>query len=125
MQSDMLVEMFRKRSDFMRALEKAKPGSYPDWPIDVSSKASQKILRELTLRGVEEAFEALQHLKNWKEHRDDTDDAFDREEFLEEFVDALNYFYAVMILVGVTPEELFETYCKKDEKIHNRISGNQ
>ena len=50
--SDKLSEMFRLRSDFMTAIKERYPSSYPDWPVDVSKKRSQKALRETALKGV-------------------------------------------------------------------------
>ena len=119
--SDKLSEMFRLRSDFMAAIKERYPSSYPDWPVDVSKKRSQKALRETALKGVEEMFEALQHLKNWKTHKRKGDSDFDREEFLEEMVDAFNYFFALLVALDCNPEEFFEAYCKKDKIIHQRI----
>ena len=120
---DKLTEIFDKRVSFMTALKDKKPNEYPSWPVDLSDKASQQHLRDLALRGVEEMFEALQHLKNWKPHRDTELKEFDREEFLEEVVDAFNYFFSVLILVDVDANELFDAYCKKDKKIHRRLGS--
>ena len=105
----------------MRALRDKKRDSYPEWPIDLSDKISQQHVRDMSLRGVEEMFEALQHLKNWKPHRDSDLPDFNKEEFLEEVVDAFNYFFSVLVLIGVNDDELFEAYCQKDDIIHNRL----
>ena len=118
---DRLKQMFLLRRSFMLLLEEKKPGSYPEWPLDLSKKESQQILRDTALKGIEEMFEALQHLKNWKPHRDTDIPEFDRSEFLEEVVDAFNYFLSVMELVGISEDELFDAYQKKDEIIRNRI----
>jgi dimeric dUTPase (all-alpha-NTP-PPase superfamily) len=66
-------------------------------------------------------FEALQHLKNWKPHKKTESPDFDREEFLEEVVDAFNYFFSLLVLTGVSSGELYEAYCKKDQIIHERL----
>lgn len=123
MNEDKLDEMFRLRQEFMYSIKEKFPSSYPEWPVDVSKKRTQKHIRETTLKGVEEMFEALQHLKNWKTHKLRGSKDFDREEFLEEFVDAFNYFFAVLVMLGVTPEELFNSYVAKDSKIHDRLRG--
>lgn len=124
MVNDRLDQIFALRSQFMRMLEEEKPGSYPEWPLNISSKESQQVLRDTALKGIEEMFEALQHLKNWKPHRDTDMPEFDRGEFLEEVVDAFNYFLSVLVLVGVDQEEFFEAYAKKDSVIRKRlISG--
>jgi hypothetical protein len=121
--SDKLSKMFSLREEFMRSIKEKFPSSYPDWPVDVGKKRSQKALRETALKGVEEMFEALQHLKNWKTHKQKGDNAFDREEFLEEMVDAFNYFFAMLVMLGVTPDEFFDAYISKNKKIHDRLTG--
>ena len=118
---DKLDEMFRLRQSFMEAMKDAKPGIYPSWPADISEKESQQLLRDTALKGVEEMFEALGHLKNWKPHRTTEITEFDRDEFLEEIVDAFNYFFSILVLTGVTSDELFNTYVKKDDIIHKRL----
>jgi dimeric dUTPase (all-alpha-NTP-PPase superfamily) len=77
----------------------------------------------MTLRGVEEVFEALQHLKNTKTHRMTEVTDFNRAEFLEEFVDSFNYFLSVLIITGFTPQDLFDAYVEKDKKIHDRLEN--
>ena len=67
--SDRLTEIFRRRESFMNRLRKSIPESSPVWPVDLSLKENQQHVRDMALRGVEEMFEALQHLKNWKPHR--------------------------------------------------------
>jgi len=118
---DKLDEMFRLRQSFMEAMKEVKPGIYPSWPVDISEKESQQLLRDTALKGVEEMFEALGHLKNWKPHRTTEITEFDRDEFLEEIVDAFNYFFSILVLTGVTSDELFNTYVKKDDIIHKRL----
>ncbi len=113
--------MFGMREDFMNMLKDSVPGSHPVWPLDLSSKTDQQFCRDMALRGVEEMFEALQHLKNWKPHRVTEVKEFDKEEFLEEVVDAFNYFFSLVILTGFTSEELYDAYLKKDKIIHERL----
>ena len=118
-----LKEMFDLRKTFIERMQKERPGSYPI-PIpmkDLASKESQQVCRDLALRGVEEMFEALQHLKNWKPHKLTEDRTFNKEEFLEEIVDAFNYFMALLIVVDVDEEKLFKAYVKKDQKIRKRL----
>ena len=107
----------------MKSLRQKNPNISPAWPVDLGDKESQQHIRDMALRGVEEMFEALQHLKNWKPHRSTEVKDFSREEFLEEIVDAFNYFLSVLILVGVSPDELFEAYEKKDKIIRQRIES--
>ena len=82
--NDRLKIIFKLRREFMDNLSEIIPSAIPD-NIDITSKEGQKYLRDLALHGVEEMFEALQHLKNWKSHRQtDLGDKPNSEEFLEE-----------------------------------------
>jgi len=120
--TDSLTEMFSLRKEFMVALnEKSK--IYPQWPLDVSKKENQQILRDCVLRGVEEMFEALQELKNNKPHRKTEISHFDLDAFVEENVDAFNYFLTTLVLVGVTPEQFFESYKRKHRVILDRLEN--
>ena len=119
--SDRLSEIFERRESFMIKLRENMPGSSPCWPVDLSLKENQQHVRDMALRGVEEMFEALQHLKNWKPHRQTEIKDFDREEFLEEIVDAFNYFLSILVLTGFSDEDLMSAYRKKDEIINGRL----
>lgn len=119
---DKLDDIFHKRNSFMKEIQSKFPNSYPEqWPINISDKSSQTVLRETALKGVEEMFEALQHLKNWKSHRETDMPEIDREEFLEEIVDAFNYFFSLMILIGVDVDEFYNAFNAKDEIIRRRL----
>lgn len=120
---DRLAKMFQLREEFMKAIRE-KRGAYGEWPVDIGDKKSQQMLREITLKGVEEMFEALGELKNWKSHRVTEDRNVNRDAFLEEIVDAFNYFFAVLILSGVDSDELFNAYLKKNAVIHDRLNNN-
>jgi NTP pyrophosphatase (non-canonical NTP hydrolase) len=122
---DKLDKMFQMRKDFMTALSAHVPNAYPQQPIDLSSKKSQQHFRDLALRGVEEIFEALQHLKNTKPHRvTEITEPVDVESFKEEMVDAFNFFFTLLILMDVEAEDLYDAFQKKDQIIHDRIRNN-
>ena len=120
---DRLFEIFQLRREFLSKLRSYIPDSQPEVPIDISTKKGQQHCRDLALRGVEEMFEALQHLKNWKTHKLTEDPEFDRDEFLEEVVDAFNYFFALLIAVDCDEDEFFDAFLKKDAIIHDRIKN--
>lgn len=121
MSPDKLEEMFLLRAEFMRELRSSMPHAQPAWPVDISDKKSQQYCRDLALKGVEEVFEALQHFKNWKPHRQSENGEFDREKFLEEMVDSFNYFFSLLIAAGFSAEDLHRAYVEKDKVIHARI----
>lgn len=121
MKDDMLTSIFEKRESFMELIRDKFPDTYNSWPLDIGKKSSQIQLRETALKGVEEMFEALGHLKNWKPHRETDMPEINREEFLEEIVDSYNYFFSLMILIGVDVDEFYAAFNKKDKKIRERI----
>jgi hypothetical protein len=117
--------MFEKRLEFINMMKELIPDSYPEFPLDISQKASQQVCRDLALKGVEEMFEALQHLKNWKPHRqtDLSTEQFNHDEFLEEIVDAFNYFFAMLIITGFNEDDLFNAFLMKDNIIRERLTN--
>jgi len=117
---DRLLEIFRRRESFMKSLGDSS-GESMNWPLDLSKKENQQHVRDMALRGVEEMFEALQHLKNWKPHRKTEITEFDREEFLEEIVDAFNYFLSILVLTGFDDNDLIDAYRRKDKIINERL----
>ena len=120
---DRLAEIFAMRLSFLQEMKDKIPSAQPDLPIEISSKQGQQYCRDIALRGVEEMFEALQHLKNWKSHRLTEVPEFDRSEFLEEVVDAFNYFFALLIAVDCDEDEFFDAFLKKDKIIHERLKN--
>lgn len=121
---DKLEEMFILREKFMEAMRSSGRGYMVQWPLEIGEKKSQQLVREITLKGIEELFEALSELKNWKSHKVTEDPVVDRDAFLEEMVDAFNYFFAVLVLSGFSPQEFYESYVKKDSVIHQRLKNN-
>lgn len=120
---DKLTRMFVLRREFMHKLQEKLPSDYPEYPLDLSKKKHQQYARDIALRGVEEVFESLQTLKNWKPHRQTEITDFDSDEFLEEIVDSFNYFFSLLILVGFDEDDLYEMYCKKDKIINDRLDS--
>ena len=120
---DKLDEIFELRRNFITALSDSVPGSYPDLPADLSEKSNQQFCRDLALRGVEELIEAVQELKNSKTHRQTEIKEFDRNAFLEEIVDSLNFVFSLVIVSGFTEDDLFDAYLKKDKILHDRLNS--
>ena len=116
-----LEDIFEKRENFMSLIKDKYPETYKSWPLNITEKDSQSILRDTALKGVEEMFEALGHLKNWKPHRDTEMPDVNKDEFLEEIVDAFNYFFSLLILTGVSSEDFYSAFIKKDKIIRERL----
>ena len=119
MSSDKLQNMFDQQKEFMLLLKKHR--NFPSWPIDITTKKGQQFCREIVFNSVEEYFEALHHLKNWKSHRVTEIKNIQRDKFIEELCDMLHYFIELSIVVGVSPDELYDAYMKKGEINESRI----
>lgn len=117
---DKLQKMWEQQESFMRLLQTKR--DFPKFPLDLNRKQDQKFLKGITHECMHELFEANLLLKNSKDHRVTEVQGFDREDYIEEMSDALHYFFEILILCGVTPDELFQSYMDKGEKNVRRIS---
>lgn len=118
---DKLQEMWKQQYDFMKLLQKRR--NFPSFPVDMSTKSGQKFLKGITHECMHELFEANLLLKNSKDHRLTDIKEFNKEEYVEELVDALHYFFEIVICSGITLEELHSSYLKKGEVNINRIEN--
>lgn len=118
-----LDKMFQMRIEFLAHLRKTREPDLPVEPLDITLKQSQQLVRSLILKGVEEMFEALVHFKNWKTHKLTENKEFDKEAFLEEMVDAFNYFLSACTMLGISSDEFFDAFVKKDRIIHERLEN--
>lgn len=116
---DKLQEMWEQQQKFMELLQSHR--EFPKFPVDMKSKPGQKFLKGITHECMHELFEANLLLKNSKDHRATDVSEFNREEYVEELVDALHYFIEIAICSGVSMEELYEAYMKKGQTNINRI----
>lgn len=112
---DRLEMMFERQIDLMdkyHGIEKDN-GHYvpPKTPVDLNNRHDQQYIKDFAWRITEEIGEAMNTLKNkpWKQ----TEMLTDEEHFLEELVDGLHFYLELLVLVGFTPQSLFETYFQK------------
>lgn len=117
---DRLVQMFEQQEKFMRLLQEKR--NFPDFPVDLTSKAGHKFLKTISYECADELHEARQHLKN-KDHRATVINDIDREAYVEELVDALHFFFEIVIASGISVDELFAAYIKKGDVNVQRINN--
>ena len=117
---DKLVKMFEQQEQFMKLLQEKR--GFPDFPVDLTSKVGQKFLKTISYECADELHEARQHLKN-KDHRATLINDIDRDAYVEELVDALHYFFEIVIASGISVDELYEAYIKKGQINVQRING--
>lgn len=77
----------------------------------IDTKAGQQEIKDKVFCCVEELFEMTNTLKNraWAK----TEVPVDRGHFQDELADAMAFFFEVLILSNMSPDELFEIYLKK------------
>jgi predicted house-cleaning noncanonical NTP pyrophosphatase (MazG superfamily) len=110
--------MWDTQEDFMKLLQQKR--GFPDFPVDLSSKSGQKLLKTISYECADELHEARQHLKQ-KDHRASDVGSVDRDEYIEELSDALHYMLEIAIASGISKDELFDAYMKKGEINRKRI----
>jgi dimeric dUTPase (all-alpha-NTP-PPase superfamily) len=105
----------RKR---FRGVERKQGIHAPD-KININSVPDQEHLRITGMRVIQELCEALECLRNkpWKTSHVITDE----EHLKEELADALHFFIELCIDVGMSAEDLFTYYAKKNDVNHWRI----
>lgn len=114
---DRLCDMFDRQESFMRILVQAD--KMPEYPIDLTSKYGQRQIKEMTWNLVEELAEAMFTLKN-RMHRFTDHQDVDFEHFREELGDALAYFLEICIFSDISPQELYDEYCRKNAIVKRR-----
>ena len=118
---DLLVDIFRMQEKLMKRYQSETTEELPDWPLELTCKSDQRFCRDMISRMQDELFEAKFHLRRAKEHRNVDCGDLDFDALTEELVDSLHYFVEVMILLGVSPHQLYDLYNNKNSKNHKRI----
>ena len=117
---DALEDMFRRQTVTMEELRLRD--KMPEWPLDLTTKPAQRLIKEVMFNAFEEVFEASYTLKN-KSHRQTDVRVLDRAHYVEELGDALAFFLEVCILSGISPHELYGEFCRKNAIVVDRIQN--
>lgn len=118
---DSLKEMWEQQESFMQLLKEKR--GFPKFPVDISTKHGQKLLKEIRNHLIEELFEAGQHLRNSKTHRITELPEVDRDAYLEELVDAQHLLFELVIASGFSLEQYVQSYMLKGRVNDARIRG--
>jgi len=117
MSDDKWIDMFSRQEEFMKLLEENDKLS--PWPVDLTTKQGQRMVKEIAGECHGELWEATYTLKN-KMHRLTDDRTFDRKHYVEELGDTLAYLMEICIMSGISPEEMYEEYCRKNEIVKEK-----
>lgn len=112
--SDMLAEMFRRQAKLQRVMRPKR--EFPS--ADETELMAQ--VREQTLSLIAEIIEALEKTA-WKPWLTEMPhNPLPYTPFFKEMVDALHFFINLCLLAGITPENLYAGYIRKNEINHMR-----
>lgn len=117
---DKLDEIFKRQIEFMELLK--QNDRIPEWPVDLTSKNGQRYIKENVWNMVEELAEASFTLKN-RTHRLTDARLVDVDHYREELGDAFAYFIEICVFSGISPDELFNEYCKKNAVVKARLEN--
>lgn len=111
----MLGEIFKRQRELevkYNPIEISNGAEIPPLPLDVHTHAGQRRIKAIMFRIADELFEASNCLRNkdWKTNHVQTDEAH----FVEELIDAYHFFHQLFIELGMTEEDVYRLYCKKN-----------
>ena len=108
-----IFELQGKLKEKYDIIERQKDFFVPDLPLDINTCKNQEYLKSLAYRVVSELIEATECLRNkaWKQSEVLTD----LDHLKEELADCLHFYIEFCINLGITADELFELYFKKQE----------
>lgn len=117
-ENDRLEDIFKRQEAFMEELRSAD--RLPEWPVDLTTKPGQRLIKETIYNSIEELMEASFTLKN-KMHRLTDVRSLDIDHYKEELGDALAFFVEICIFSGIDANELHKEYCRKNSEVFERI----
>lgn len=115
---DRLSDLFERQRSFMEKLRSR--GKLPEFPVDLSTKDGQGWIKQFAWNLVEELGEATHHLRN-RLHYVGEHSELDRSSYLEELGDAFAFFMEVLILSGISEDDLYAQFCKKNAFVTRRL----
>lgn len=116
-----LQTLFQQQIEFMKLLR--SKNLFQEFPVDIATKHGQKLCKDIAHDAMDELHEAIQHLKNSKQHRVTEIKEFDREKYIEELVDHLHFFIELCVVSSVSVQELCDAYFKKGEVNISRVNA--
>lgn len=116
--SDKLDKVFLKQNEFMSMLREYD--KLPEYPVDLTTKPGQRLIKEMMWNLSEELAEASYTLKN-RVHKLSDDTEVDYAHYKEELLDAFAYLVEICILSGISANEFYEEYSRKNAIVKKRL----
>lgn len=120
MASDKLDRAFIKQREFMDML--LEHDKFPEYPVDLKTKPGQRFVKECAFNLIEELMEASFTLKN-RQHKLSDDTELDFAHFVEELGDAFAYFIEICHLCGISADDLYNEYSRKNQIVKERLQS--
>lgn len=117
--ADKLDKIFALQREFMDML--VEHDKFPEYPVDLTTKPGQRFFKETAFNMIEELMEASFTLKN-RMHKLSDDAAVDWPHFREELADAFAYFVELLILAGISPDDIYNEYYRKNHIVRKRLT---
>jgi NTP pyrophosphatase (non-canonical NTP hydrolase) len=117
--ADKLDKVFVKQREFVDML--VEHDKFPEYPVDLTTKPSQRLAKEIILNLIEELMEASFTLKN-RQHKLTDDRELDFEHYREELGDAFAYFIELCLISGISADDLYNEYARKNQIVKQRLA---
>jgi len=117
--ADKLDKAFALQREFMTML--VEHDKFPEFPVDLSTKPGQRFVKECTFNCIAELMEATVVLKN-KMHRLSDDTEVDIPHYREEIGDAYAFLMEICILSGMSAQDLYDEFARKNSIVRNRLA---
>lgn len=115
---DKLEIMLSKQKKFTELFYKDKYGKTLD---KLSKRELIEISRDLILQGIIEFTEVLNEIKGWKGHRPAAQE-IDIDKLREELIDVLKFHFNILIIFGISADQIFMEFLKKSDIVEERYS---
>jgi NTP pyrophosphatase (non-canonical NTP hydrolase) len=117
--ADKLDKVFVKQREFVDML--VEHDKFPEYPVDLTTKIGQRFAKEVIFNLSEELFEASFTLKN-RQHKLSNDNELDFEHYREELGDAFAYFIELCLISGISADDIYEEYTRKNAIVKQRLA---
>lgn len=116
--ADKLDKAFTWQREFMDML--VEYDRLPEYPVDLTTKQGQRLIKEYVWNSVAELAEASQTLRN-KNHVIREEPEIDFDHYLEELGDAFAFFMEICILSNISAEQLYNQFQKKNQIVRQKL----
>ena len=116
--ADKLDIAFKLQREFMDIL--VEHDKFPEYPVDLTTKPGQRFVKEQAFNCIAELMEATVVLKN-KMHRLSEDTEVDMPHYREEIGDAYAFLMEICIISGMTANDLYDEFVRKNAIVRQRL----